>query len=288
VSDDAALGPFLRSLREGVGPADVGLPDGGRRRTPGLRRAELATLADVSVDYLVRLEQGRDRRPSAQVLAALADALRLGTEDRQHLAYLASIPHKRELHRPPAAPASTVRPSVQAMLAQMEPAPAYVVNRVGDLLAWTPAFERLVEPLGLLDCERHNLVRYTFGDPRARQVFPDWDRAADDQVVTLRALSCPAQDDPALQSLVEELTLAAGDAFTERWTMPPGRRARPGTTRVAHPEVGELWLDQEVMQLSDSDGQHLTVLLAADERTSAALDRLHGRRPGALRAVATQ
>ena len=285
--DDGELGRFLRTLREAVRPEEVGLPDGGRRRTPGLRRAELATLADVSVDYLVRLEQGRDRRPSAQVLAALADALRLGPEDRRHLGHLASIPHKRDLYQPPAAPASTVRPTVHALLAQLEPAPAYVVNRVADVLAWTPAFERLAAPLGVFDCGHHNLVRFTFGHPRARQVFPDWERMADDQVSTVHTIGCPVDDDPALRALVDELTLVAGDAFTSRWTMRPGLRARPGTARVTHPEVGELRLDQEVVQLSDSDGQHLTVLLAADERTSAALDRLHGRRPGALRAVAT-
>lgn len=285
--DDGELGRFLRTLREAVRPADVGLPAGGRRRTPGLRRAELATLAGVSIDYLVRLEQGRDHRPSAQVLAALADALRLGPEDRQHLGFLASIPHKRDLYQPPAAPVSTVRPSVRALLAHLEPAPAYVVNRVADVLAWTPAFRRLAEPLGVFDCGHHNLVRFTFGHPRARQVFPDWDRMADDQVGTVRTLGCPVEDDPALRSLVDELTLAAGDAFTSRWTMRPGLRARPGTARMLHPEVGELRLDQEVMQLSDSDGQHLVVLLPADERTSGALDVLHGRHPGALRAVAT-
>lgn len=283
---DGELGRLLRNLRESVRPGDVGLPEGGRRRTPGLRRAELAILAGVSVDYLVRLEQGRDTRPSAQVLAALADALRLDADDRLRLGHLASLAHKGALYRPPGSPASSVRPSVQAVLDHLEPAPAYVVNRVADILAWTPAFHRLAEPLGLFDCpQRTNLVRFTFGDPRARRAFPDWELMADDQVDTIRSAGCPTDVDPALRELVDELTLAAGEAFTERWARHPRLHARPGRARIAHPEVGELRLDQEVLHLPDAEGQHLTVLLAADDRTATALDTLRGRRPGALRAV---
>jgi hypothetical protein len=180
-----------------------------------------------------------------------------------------------------------VRPTVQALLTRVEPAPAYVVNRVADLLAWTPAFHRLAEPLGVFDCpQRVNLVRYTFGDPRARRVFPDWELVADDQVDTIRSVGCPSGADPALRELVDDLTLAGGAAFTDRWARHPRLRPRPGVARVAHPEVGELRLAQEVLQLSDADGQHLTVLLAADDRTATALDALEGRRPGVLRAVA--
>ena len=285
---DGELGRFLRSLRESVRPGDVGLPEGGRRRTPGLRRAELATLAGVSVDYLIRLEQGRDRRPSTQVLGALADALRLDGEDRARLGHLASFPHKRELLRPPGSPATTVRPSVQALLDNLQPAPAYVMNRVADLLAWTPAFRRLAEPLGVFDCEqRVSLLRFTFGHPRAREVFPDWGLVADDQFDTIRTVGCTPDTDPAVQELVDDLTLAAGREFTDRWERHPRLVPRPGVARVAHPDVGELRLAQEVMQLSDADGQHLTVLLPDDERTAQALDRLRGLRPGALHAVAT-
>ena len=283
---DGELGRLLRSLREAVRPGDVGLPEGGRRRTPGLRRAELATLAGVSVDYLVRLEQGRDTRPSAQVLSALADALRLDADDRMRLGHLSSLPHKRDLYRPPGSPASTVRPSVRALLDGLEPTPAYVVNRVADVLAWTPAFRRLAEPLGLFDCEaRINLVRFTFGHPRAREVFPDWALVADDQVDTIRSVGCPTDHDPAVRDLVDELTLAGGAEFTDRWARHPRFRVRPGVARITHPDVGELRLDQEVLQLSDADGQHLNVLLAADDRTATALETLQGRRPGALRAV---
>jgi transcriptional regulator with XRE-family HTH domain len=282
--DDLELGRFLRTRREAVSPTDVGLPVGPRRRTPGLRRAELATIAGISVDYLVRLEQGRDRRPSAQVLAALADALRLDEDDRDHLRSMATITHTGELC--PAslpAPARTVRPTVAAMLDRLEPTPAFVLNHITDLLAWTAGYNAVAEPLGILDGDRPNLAAHTFGDPRARAVYPDWDAVADEQVGNLRVGCQP--DDIAANELVAQLTAAGGRAFTDRWEARPVSRNRNGVTRIAHPDVGELRLAFETLQLPDADDQRLVVYLPADDPTTAALDRLTGRHPGGLRAV---
>jgi transcriptional regulator with XRE-family HTH domain len=281
---DGDLGRFLRNRREAVSPATVGLPIGTRRRTPGLRRAELATLAGISVDYLVRLEQGRDRRPSAQVLAALADALRLDEEDRGHLRLLAAVSSGPELCPSGRPLARQVRPGVLAMLDAMEPSAAFVVNRLADVLAWNQAFERIAGPLGMLDGEEPNLARFTFADPRAASTFVDWNTAADEQAAVLRAGGSCA--DPVLDGLVAELSAAAGAGFDTRWG--DGYAALPkrsSATHLVHPDVGPLRLTTEMLLLADSDEQHLVVWMAADDATSTALDQLNGRYPGALHAV---
>lgn len=282
-SDATELGGYLRSRREAVSPADVGLPVGSRRRTPGLRRAELATLAGISVDYLIRLEQGRDRHPSAQVLAALADALRLGEDERDLLRRFSIHSQGAELCPRAVPPARTVRPTVQALLDRLEPSPAFVVNRLTDVLAWTAGYDALVRAMGVLDRTPPNLLHFTFGDPRARAAYPDWAAVADEQVGNLRA-SCRA-DDAEAEAVAAELTEAAPDEFPRRWTDRPVASGRSGTRRLVHPEVGELRVDVETMQLPDPEDQHLVVYLPADEATAGAFDRLTGRRPGALRAV---
>jgi transcriptional regulator with XRE-family HTH domain len=266
-----------------VTPGEVGLPGGARRRTPGLRRAELATLAGISVEYLTRLEQGRDRNPSPQVLGALADVLRVAPAERLHLYHLVKVSTGDFILCPgaPRSPARTVRPTVRALLGHLEPAPAVLLNRVYDVLAHTEAYERLARPIGVLDGEAPNLARYLFTDPRARAAHPDWERLADRQAVELKLAASLA--DEHVRSLVDELAVVAGAAFTGRLPAPPGAGA-PAPHRLTHPEAGELRLTPETLELPDVD-QRLIVYLPADAATSAALDRLTGRRPGALRAV---
>jgi transcriptional regulator with XRE-family HTH domain len=283
VFDSDELGQFLRSRREAVTPAEVGLPTGRRRRTPGLRRAELATLAGVSVDYLIRLEQGRDRHPSGQVLGALADAMRLTDDERAHLGKLAAVTQNVELCPSAMPPARTVRPTVQALLDRLEPAPAFVLNGLSDVLAWTAGYERVAAPLGILDDRPPNLLRFTFEDARARTVYPNWGAIADEQVANLRASLRP--DDGEAKALVDSLAASAGAEFRARWEARPVTSKRTGVKRIVHPEVGELRLAFETMHLPDVDGQRLVVYFAADEATSGALDLLNGRRPGGLRAV---
>ncbi|MCP3822253.1 helix-turn-helix domain-containing protein [Streptomyces sp. A3M-1-3] len=282
---DNELGTMLRGLREAVTPATVGLPVGSRRRTPGLRRSELATLAGISVEYLTRLEQGRDRHPSTQVLAALADALRLPSEARIRLR-LAAKSAGGSLFPCQAAgpPASSVRPTVRALLDRLEPAPAVLLNRLSDVLAYTTGYERLARPLGLLDGAPPNLVRFLFTDDRARSVYQDWDCVADRQVAALKSGSLPA--DPHLAALADELTVVAGAPFAGRLTAATLTEAdHTGVERLRHPEVGEVRLAQETLDLAGDDDQRLVVHLPADDAAAAALDRLTGRRPGGLRAV---
>jgi transcriptional regulator with XRE-family HTH domain len=279
---DNELGAYLRARREAITPAEVGLPTGSRRRTPGLRRSELATVAGISVDYLTRLEQGRDRHPSPQVLRALGNALRLSTSDREHLRLLLARNKRTDLC-PAGEPLRSVRPGVQAILDQLEPAPAFVTNRLSDILAYTTGYERLARPLGLLDAPQPNLIRFVFTDPRAHAAYPDWDVVADRRVANLRIQPCTA-DQPVAQ-LIKELRSSAGAAFTDRIQAAPAAPERTGIERLRHPEVGELRLAFETLGLPDSDDQRLVIHLPADEAASAALDRLTGRRPGALRAV---
>ncbi|MER6674399.1 helix-turn-helix transcriptional regulator [Streptomyces sp. NPDC000983] len=280
---DNELGAFLRGCREAVEPAEVGLPTGTRRRTPGLRRAELATLAGVSVEYVTRLEQGRDRNPSPQVLGALGDALRLTVPERVLLRRLAKEAGGGQglcSHAVP--PTRTVRPGQRALLDRLEPTPAVLLNWIGDLLAHTRGYERLVRPLGLLDAEQPNLLRYLFTDERARTAHPGWNRLADEQVAHLRHET--SVQDPYVGALVDELTVTAGAPFADRFTAVPAPPRRAGVETVVHPEAGTLRLAYETLTLPD-DGLRMVVHLPADEATAAALDRLGGRTPGALRAV---
>ncbi|MFE8937468.1 helix-turn-helix domain-containing protein [Streptomyces sp. NPDC007872] len=280
---DNELGLFLRLRREAVTPAGVGLPAGPRRRTPGLRRAELATLAGVSVEYVTRLEQGRDRRPSVQVLAALADALLLTPGERVHLYRLAKGADPGFSCRGGAGPNRRVRATVRALLESLEPAPAVLVNRLSEILARTDGYRRLAEPLGLLDGAPPSLARFVFTDPRARTVYPDWDAVADEQVAALK--QGPGQTDVHIGALMDELTVSSGEPFTGRLRTLPGLPRANGVVRMVHPRVGEVRLAYETLDLTADDDQQLVVHLPADDATAAALDRLTGRRPGALRAV---
>nr|BFE55872.1 helix-turn-helix transcriptional regulator [Dactylosporangium thailandense] len=267
------LGLFLRTRRAAVKPADVGLPTGPRRRTPGLRRSELAALAGVSVEYVTRLEQGRDRHPSPPVLSALAEALRLTPSERVHLHRLtkaADLGFTCRGRR--AVPPVTVRPAVRALLDRLDPAPAAILNRLGDLVARTAAFELLARPLGLLDAAPPNLTRFVLTDPRARAAFPDWEHVADEQVAALK--HGPFRADPAVAALADELTVVAGDAFTARVGAIPGLPRASGILRLAHPSAGPLRLAFETLDLPADDDQRLLVYLPADPATEAALDRL--------------
>lgn len=279
---DNELGRYLRARREATLPAVVGLAAGSRRRTPGLRRAELATLAGVSVDYLTRLEQGRDRRPSPEVLNALATALRFTAADREHLRFLGKA--LAGVMCPSGhAPAATVRPTVRALLARLEPGPAVVLNRLGDVLAFTSGYECLVRPLGLLEGRRHNVVRWHFVDDRARAAYPRWDAVADEHVARLKGEV--RRGDRHATELADDLTVLVGAEFVDRMAAPSGPASRTGVERMAHPQAGRLALAYEILDLPDADEQRLVIHLPADEVTTAALDRLSGRRPGILRAV---
>ncbi|MEV6069236.1 helix-turn-helix transcriptional regulator [Nocardia sp. NPDC052001] len=282
---DNELGLFLRTRREAVTPTDVGLPAGPRRRTPGLRRSELATLAGVSVEYLTRLEQGRDRHPSAAVLSAFADALRMTRTQRVHLHQLGKGADPGFSCSGGAGPNRQVRPAIRAILDQLEPAPAVVMNRLSEILAYTEGYRSLMAPLGLLDGgDLDSYARFVLTDPRARTAYPDWEHKADKCVASLK--QGPGRADPQLAVLMDELTVTAGEDFTRRMDTIPGLPDHNGVGRLLHPEAGMLRLAYETLHLSADDDQYVMIYLPADESTATALDTLIGRKPGSLRAVA--
>ncbi len=276
------MGLFLRTRRESVTPAEVGLPTGQRRRTPGLRRSELATLAGVSVEYLTRLEQGRDRNPSPQVLSALAEVLRLTPSERVHL-YRLTKADSGFTCMGEAPPNRQLRPTVRTILEQLEPAAAIVVDRLTEILACTEGYRTLMRASGQLDDESPDLAGFVFTDPRAKDFFPDWDSVADHVVATLK--QGPFRADPNIDALADRLTITAGAAFTDRVDTVPNLPRVTGVTRIRHPEAGSLRMAYETLDLPADDDQQLIIYLPADAATTAALDALNGRRPGGLRAV---
>ncbi|MEU1177142.1 helix-turn-helix transcriptional regulator [Streptomyces sp. NPDC005820] len=273
------LGDFIRTRRDTTQPESLGLPDHGRRRSPGLRRSDLAARAGISIEYLTRLEQGRDRNPSPAVVNALADGLGLAASEREHLRYLAKITGGAcQSHTRPAPAPRTVRPSVLDTLRLLEPGIAVVTNRLGDLLAHTSGFETLTGGTGLLDTGSPNLTRYVFTDPRARDFFADWDAVADEVAFDLWL-------GPSVENtewFATELAPLAGPEFTRRLNhhrVPPR-----GTLHLNHPAGPQLRLRRETLEVS-SDAQQLTVFLPADEDTARALARLADRSRGHLRAI---
>ncbi|WP_239129363.1 MmyB family transcriptional regulator [Sinosporangium siamense] len=161
---------------------------------------------------------------------------------------------------------------MRALLERLDPTPAVVVDRVGDVLAHTRGYARLAGPLGLLEGRPPNLSRYVFTDKRARRAFPEWGRLADHRAKDLRA--AVALGDPRAVALAEELSSNAGVGFSGRYQAWPAMPARTGVERWAHPEAGELLLAYESLDLADGDERRLIVYLPADDATSAALDRL--------------
>jgi transcriptional regulator with XRE-family HTH domain len=273
VADRGELAEFLRSHRERLTPEAVGLPLFGRRRTPGLRREELATLAGVSIDYLVRLEQGRDTNPSAEVIVALCGALRLSDEEKRHFVTLALKTNAAafaELCPSHGALSDELRPTLRTLLDRVNPTPAFVAGRFSNVLAWNEAWGTLVRPLGILDEEQPNLARYVFMNPAARRVMSDWAGAADKQTSALRAAHPRWSSHPQFVALIDELR--AVPEFAKRWETHTISLPRRRVVHLVHPDAGRLALTLE--SLTAEDDQHLETWLPYDETTEAALRTL--------------
>jgi transcriptional regulator with XRE-family HTH domain len=261
MTEQTELGRFLRARREGVRPTDVGLPVGaGVRRTPGLRREELATLAGVSIDYYTRLERGKETRPSPAVVEALANALRLNDEERQYLRDLAAQAARRAPEPRPRA-SRTVRPSVKQLLETVRPSPAYVVSRTNDLLAANPGGMRLMPGMAEWPARQRNTIRYTFLHPLARDLWPDWEQKAKNCVAQLRAVAGSDPDAPDLAALVGELIVKSAE-FNRLWERYEVRSIGDGSKTFRHPLVGTLTLVHEVVSLNKTDGQRMVVYMA--------------------------
>jgi transcriptional regulator with XRE-family HTH domain len=248
---DNRIGQFLRARRELVQPEDVGIEAFGRRRVPGLRREELAMLAGVSVDYYVRLEQGRERHPSEQVLDSLARALQLDDTAARHLQELARPPARR---RRPSIRPQRVRRGVERLMDGWSHTPAMVYGRCMDVLA----ANSLADAVHGRPLRGDNALRSIFLDPGARDFYADWEEVARDTVAWLRALAGADLDDPRLTELVGELSLKS-EEFRRLWARHDVREKTSGTKRFVHPVVGELSLGYESFAIGGAPGQVLVV-----------------------------
>jgi transcriptional regulator with XRE-family HTH domain len=246
-----ALGDFLRARRELVTPAEVGLPAGNTlRRVPGLRREEVAMLAGISAEYYVRLERGRDRHPSAQVIDALARVLQLDSESTTYLMALASHqPRRRPVPR-----SEQVSPHLSLLLQTLN-VPAIVFNKYSDVLAANPLAQALSPDM----TPGVNRLRLLFIDAEVRSYHPDWQRYTAAVVAHLRAQAGTDTDDERLHALIGELSLRS-DRFRQLWGRHDVRTAHGGTFAIKHPQVGDLELLVEKFAVAGAGGQEILLM----------------------------
>lgn len=247
------LGDFLRSRRAQVSPKGVVLHSYGTRRVPGLRREEVAILAGLSVDYYTRLEQGRERNPSTQVLDALSRALLLDAEQQMHLYRLAGlVPSDRS-----SGAIESVSPALLQLMDTYDRTPAFVLNRTLDILARNRIAETLFSPFGTAD----NLLRMVFTDPAGASFYADWRHAAHATVATLRLAVGHDQTDARLSQLVDELS-GVSAAFRKLWAEGQVRGKTLDAKELVHPEVGALSLTAQAFDVRDRPGQQLVIYQA--------------------------
>ncbi|BFP50301.1 helix-turn-helix transcriptional regulator [Streptomyces griseus] len=263
------LADFLRRRREAIRPAEVGIADGPRRRTSGLRREEVAMLAGMSVDYVVRLEQGRSSQPSPQLLTALARALRLTDDERDHLFHLAG-------HQPPPADsvAGLARAGLVRMLDLLGDTPAMVVSDLGEVLAQNRMSLLLAGDHTAFSGDRRYLVYRWFTDPAARAAgaLEEHEHQARQLVADLRAAAGRRSGDPVVAGLIDRLR-AASEEFRRIWAEHEVGVRRADRKTLLHPRVGRLVMDCETLVTPDH-GQLLLVLTPADAGTRERLDLL--------------
>ncbi|MEV4340314.1 helix-turn-helix transcriptional regulator [Streptomyces sp. NPDC049590] len=264
---DNHLGDFLRARRAGLRPEDVDMASYGTRRVTGLRREEVAVLAGVNADYYTRLEQGRERNPSPQVLDALARALRLDEDTRAHLYRLAGTAPGGHLA---AHTSGRVSPALRQLMDGYPNTPAFVLDRTLDILATNALADALFAPFDPPD----NLARMTFLDPAGRHFYTDWDRAAQATVANLRHATGFDPDAPRLRELVRTLT-EHSTLFARRWDSHTVRGKTQDAKHLHHPDVGPLTLTYQAFDVRDAPGQQLVIYHAEPGGPSAqALDLL--------------
>ena len=261
------LADLLRTRRDRLTPADVSLPAGSRRRTAGLRREEVAQLAGVSTTYYTFLEQGRDVRPSRQVVTALAGALRLSSAERAHLFQLAGITPAADDQ----AQAETVAPVVGAMVDRLDPFPAYLKGRRWDVLAANRAARALFADWPARALGDRNKVWWMFTDPAARKVYVDWEREASDMLARFRAAAARRLDDPDFTDLIERLHQASPEvrSWWPRYEVEP---VGGGPKHLHHPALGNVAFQHAVLQVADRPEQMLVYFTSADVPESKLAD----------------
>lgn len=259
------LGDFLRTRRNRIGPEDVGLPRGSRRRAPGLRRAEVAQLAGVSVDWYTWLEQGRPITVSTQVLESLVQALHLNTDERAHLFFLAH-------QQPPPARAmepETVSPALQFFLDHQGLSPAFVTGRRWDVLAWNEAARVVFGDYKQMTAHERNTVWRMFTSPMHRQLLVDWEGHARRLLAQFRATCGRYLGDPWLTELIHDL-MSASPEFRAWWPNHEVLSASEGHKTFNHPQLGSLVFELVTFQVFDAPDLTVTVYISLDEADTPA------------------
>jgi transcriptional regulator with XRE-family HTH domain len=264
------LARFLRSRRARLRPPDVGLPQAPGRRVPGLRRQEVAQLAGMSIDYYIRLEQGRGPNPSRQVLAALARALMLTADERAYLFRLAD-----EAPPPTAGPSREVPAGILTLLETLTDTPAYVMDARYDILAWNPLATHFIGDLATVPVRDRNVIRWAFTSPRSSVDWDDPDSAAFARasVADLRAALARYPGDRGIQDLVAEL-LAASPQFAAMWDEHEVAVRRTVTKRIDHPVAGRIEASCQVLHIPDTDQRLVLYVVVPGTPFHAALQRL--------------
>jgi len=246
------LADFLRKRREALTPDDVGLPNGGRRRTPGLRREEVAQLAGVGTTWYTWLEQGRDVRASQSVLESLAQALRMTAAEHAHLIVLgrgdevAPVQQRRE----------TPDPTVQRLVENLGSSPAFIIGRRWDYLAWNPAFTAVFgDPLKYPEGRRNQLWAI-FTDAERRRRMCEWEPGARNALAKFRADNARHLGDPEFEELIEDLR-EASEEFRCWWKRHEVARSGTGRKRMRHPDAGTLWFEHAAFKVEDNPEQRL-------------------------------
>ncbi|MEU0279074.1 helix-turn-helix domain-containing protein [Streptomyces sp. NPDC088147] len=266
------LAAFLRTRRERLDPRDLGLPSRRQaRRTPGLRREEVAELAGVSVDYVVRLEQGRGLRPSADVVEALAGALRLSPVER---AYLFDLAQQRP--RNAGTPATTAAPPLARLVTDLSPLPAMLMNHRYDILAWNHEMTRLLLDFGTLPPAQRNSMWLCLMHPETREFYVDREHVVREGVAHLRAAWAAHPEDRALTDLVAAF-ITHDEEFARLWAERDIKANGRGHKVMRHPDVGVIALHFEVLVPLQDQDHRLVIFRAADDESQSALDRLCAR-----------
>ncbi len=251
---------FLRTRRERMAPGEVGLPEGFRRRTPGLRREELAMLAGVGTTWYTWLEQGRDVRPSPQVLNALANALKLDEAERQHLFALGS----RGISPPPSTVPESVDEPLKRMLANLTHQPAYVLGRRWDVLAWNRAAVKLFGDYATLARDERNIMHRLFADPAHRRLLVEWEAVARVSLAMFRADSARFAGDPDFERLIALLKAESKD-FRDWWPRHEVVTPLSGIKRIDHPATGRMSFEYTGLSLARQPDIKLIVYTPLDE-----------------------
>ena len=254
-----ALGDFLKTRRAQRSPSSAGLPERrASRRTPGLRREEVAQLAGVSVTWYTWLEQGRDIRASEQVLESIAAALGLNVEERNHVFRLA---HRQVLPAPPPIK-HTVNPALQTVLDSLRTSPAWVIEHRWNILAWNRAACEVFGDFGAMSLRERNILRFAFTDEALRQRLVDWEAFAQSMLATFRASGSEYVGEPWFVRLVEDLK-GASPEFRKWWPEHDVRGAPLERVRLDLPGVGLLELDNVSFQVNSDPDLRVCVYAAA-------------------------